>query len=65
MILYFKPGEIVDVFFSESDTGILPRRKSELFSTGVRPIVFRLLVRMLYHRAAGDSLLLSTLKKFF
>ena len=36
-------------YFSVSDTGILGKIKIRVFPTGVEPMTFRLLVRMLYH----------------
>ena len=44
-----------DVFFSVSDTGLLGKRKSECSYQESNPKTFRSLVRMLYHRATGDS----------
>ena len=44
-----------DVLFS-NDTGKLGKRNSECWLlSGIEPKTFRLLVRMLYHSATGDS----------
>ena len=46
----------------ESDTGIVGKKEIRVLLSGVEPKTLRLLVRMLYHWASGDSWELSPLK---
>ena len=43
------------MIIQESDAGILGKKEIRLLLSGVEPKTFRLLVRMLYHWATGDS----------
>ena len=43
------------MYYSVNDTGILGKKKIRVLLSGVEPTTFLLLVRMLYHRATGDS----------
>ena len=56
VMVYFQPGEWMRMMIIlESDAGILGKKEIRVLLSGVEPNAFRLLVRMLYHWATGDS----------